>query len=236
MKRVLILIIAALFLLSGCVPASEEKPTEAPEASASPEPTEAPAPYKGGGSAYSFIWDNKRDSAWEEDIVYFADRYTDPYNGHPLLSDRVVTVRDFNDPVLRYSSEHSDVFYDASLKEAFIAKINALLLDVPQLTDYEIEMRLEETAALLHDGHSFSNIPDCDIFPMWLELVYSDGKMAAVVDYAPKENRDILGRRLTAINGKDVFEIAEMLRPFVSYEADTWFYSNVFSRRMILYS
>ena len=71
---------------------------------------------------------------------------------------------------------------------------------------------------------------------MWLEIVYSGEEMAVVVDYAPEENSDILGRRLTAINGTDVFDIAEMLRPYVSYETDNWFYSKVFSRRMILYS
>ncbi|MBO4562095.1 MAG: hypothetical protein J5772_00620 [Clostridia bacterium] len=235
MKRWLLILAALLMLLTACSQASVEEPEPTARYTDEPEPTSAQreAPYT-VGSAYSCIWERERDRKWEEDIAFFADEYLHPNLGHPLLSDRSTTVRIFNDPVLRYSTTSLKSFFDEAVRDEFVRLVNELIFDVPYIDDISISIRLAEIAALLEDGHSFVRVPVEEAFPLYIVPVAGADGPEWAVDFAPSKYRDILGWRLTAINGVPVLDIADLMRPFVSYEAEPWFLFVAMRYRMLL--
>ena len=89
MKRVLVCALAMLFALTACVQqepvaaATTSEPAAAATEEPTPEPTAEPAvevPYIDARKPYTYVWENERDRKWEEDIVYFAETFLDPYH------------------------------------------------------------------------------------------------------------------------------------------------------------
>ncbi len=237
MKRFIAIIFAVLLLLTGCIqqqspstPApvaqATEAPTEEPTPTPSPEPTQEPtptpipeAPYADARKPYSYIWENERDRKWEEDIVYLANTFLDPYNGHPLLSDRVCTVLSFEDLVVRYAKQSTENFYDAELKAHFIEKINELIVSIPDKTDDELSFGICEAVAMLHDLHSYIATTQAEeLLPLTVVPVETEDGTVYMIESGADLLGDIFGMQLVAINGVPLEEIAERMRPIMFYE------------------
>ena len=225
MKKLIVLMLAALLLVAGCTPQIATEPTQAP-ATEEPQLTEAPeftAHYTDARAKYAYIYENERDRKWEEDVVYFANQLLDPYNGHPMLSDRLTMTTTYNDLVARYSTTSSENYFDPALKEAFIAGINELIPDIPELSDAGIAFRLQKLIMPLNDVHTgcnFFSLP-IKLFPFdMLEPIKIDGAYEAVVFRATEDCRDILGLRLKAVNGVPLDEIVERLTAYVPGETE----------------
>ncbi len=237
--RKAIAILMIVLLLNGCIPDSAveteasapasvqtaEAPTEEPTPTPSPEPTQEPtptpipeAPYADARKPYSYIWENERDRKWEEDIVYLANTFLDPYNGHPLLSDRVCTVLSFEDLVVRYAKQSTENFYDAELKIRFIEKINELIVSIPDKTDIELSFAIQETVAMLHDTHSYVVWKTEELLPLTVAPVETEEGTIYVIESGADVLGNIFGMQLVAINDVPLEEIAERTRPLLFYE------------------
>ena len=251
MKRVLVCALAMLLALTACVQqepvaaATTSEPAAAATEEPTPEPTAEPAveaPYIDARKPYTYIWENERDRKWEEDIVFFADTYLDPYRGHPLLSDRITNVCLYTDPVMRYSSEGKSNFFDPELKERFIERINELILSIPEKTDFELAFGIYEAAAMMHDAHTrcFSSlIDDEDVLPLIAVPVETESGTCAVIEYAPESVKEILGTQLIAINEVPLSEVVERMRPLISseneYAVESEFYSDLNPSQILRY-
>ena len=235
MKKPLYFLIAVLLLFSACVPAADPAadPTADPAETASPDITADPAPFK-AGKKYVFTLTDERGRKWEEDVVAFASKCLQLAHGHPLLTDRITTVYTHNEPTLKFSNSASVNFCDAELREEFIGRINAIITSIPESTDDEIVFAMMEAAALLRDAHTFVSADVKEAFPLWVTTVYSDGRPECVVEYAPEKESGLLGSRLVAINGIPLSEITERMRPFIAYEAETWFIRRAYGFNMLM--
>ena len=171
---------------------------------------------------YEFLWLDNRDRGWERDIVYFAQSIL---RNHPLLNPQA------NHRLTRGNSSYRTLLnlalarneipitgtddYDIeALRVYFICRVNALILDIPERSDYEIKYGIAEISALLADLHTSVMIAPVDIFPFRFIALY-DGIYCIS---APIELEKILYRRLISINGIEVDEIIERFSRVVSHE------------------
>lgn len=232
MALALTLALAVVFMFAACTPTSPSNTPQSnisqnstPELTAEPSPTvtEVPTqPYKGDGSEYVYIMTDERDRRMEEDIVYFADTYIDPLHGHPLLSDRRTLKEIHNARAFSYSDTEFENFYDEALKTEFVRRINELILGIPTMSDAEIFIGLEETAAILHDVHSLISIPLYEVFHLAVEYFQTDNGNECYITFTEWETEELLLSRLDAINGIPVPEIIERMRGIISYESETF--------------
>ncbi len=235
MKRIVIFLLVLMLLPIGCVTpqpsveAATPAPTAVPQTPAStPEPTEQPEPqppYVDARKPYTYIMTDERDRKWEEDIVYFANMYLDPYNGHALISDRIQTTTVYDSTLLRIASSGSRKFFDPALKAQFIEKINEIILSIPERTDEEIVFGLWEAVALLPDMHAYVRQTDAariENLPFSVMPIQSEDGIACVIDACDEAYADaLLGKRLIAINGFTLPEIREKLKAIMHYETDS---------------
>lgn len=229
--RGIAILLVALMLLMGCQtppPQAAKAETPAPTAvPVTPAPTEAPGPqppYVDARMPYTYIMTDERDRKWEEDIVYFANTFLDPYHGHPLLSDRMTTTVVYNDPVVRYGTSGTRNFFDPALKAQFIDRVNGLILSIPELTDTEIRLKLIEAVAMLHDLHSgISGMPFNALLPISVLATASDEGTVYMIDRTFSPHTSLLGMQLLAIDDVPVEEILERLHPLLFYENEAAF-------------
>lgn len=241
MKRFLLFALALVMLASGCAPTNGDKTaqntteapqthenviagsTETPGPQATPEPSAEP-PYKDARQPYTSVMTSERDKKWEEDVVYFANTYLDPYHGHALVSDRLQTTTIYDSEIFRLYSSGSENFFDPELKARFIEKINGIILSIHESTDEQIVLGLWEAAALLPDLHAYVSLTDQAVNEALLFSVApieSEDGLGCVIDSCEEEYAEkLLGKRLVAINGFTLPEIKEKLRPLIHYEVE----------------
>ncbi len=118
---------------------------------------------------------------------------------------------------------HPDPFRnvpEAEVREA-AAQLQA---DIPGLTDLEVNLRLDQLAALLRDGHTWvigfdlsSQFP-VRIVPFAFAW-FSDGLF--VVETL-REHENLIGARLARVGSTDTEEVLERLATLISYENEHW--------------
>ena len=139
-KRMILALLLVLALLMGCQ-------APAPETTAPPEA----AGFTGDFAAYERRHTGRWESGWEEDILFFAEKYL---TEHSRVSDSNFFT-DFAPDL----SGTEEVIYDNSafrpeLRAAFIEAVDALLEDIPNLSDEAIVNELCRIVAMLGDIHS----------------------------------------------------------------------------------
>ncbi|MBU5483693.1 peptidase S41 [Clostridium sp. MSJ-11] len=108
---------------------------------------------------------------------------------------------------------HKNLFFKVK-KEDFYRDMNELKNKVNDYSDEEIKVQLSKIIASIGDGHTmvYPNIET--IYPLkfyWFkEGIY-------VVD-APEEYKNTLNLKLDKINGKNISEVLELLKPIISHE------------------
>ena len=149
---------AATISLSAC-----SLPKEAPLVSA--DPAEIKPVYDGELYQHEFIYENERDRGWEKDIVALADRYLQE---HPKISGRIFPICLPDESRPYRAADYSDwernianipLCFDEDLQREFISETDALIRDIPELTDLQVWYRAIKLAATLKDIHSYVEYP-----------------------------------------------------------------------------
>ena len=185
---------------------------------ASEETSVLEPPYKGDGSRYTYITTDERDREWEEDIVYLADTYLHYLNGHPKLIDRQCLVIRADSDTVGKASMTRESLYDPALRDEFIRHINALILRIHESSDSELLYGCSEAVALLGDAHSNVYLPQDEMFPLGLVLLYAEDVPEAYIFAAPQGDEDLLLCRLDAINGVSVSDIISRAAKVIPHE------------------
>jgi len=109
--------------------------------------------------------------------------------------------------------------YHTIKEEDFKKEILDLKNDVPKLKDYEIKCRLAQIVASVGDAHTslylFSNSAT---YPMKLSWFNEELRILA----ADKEHKDILGKKLVAVNDMPIKEIMKKVNSLISHENEQW--------------
>lgn len=209
MKRLFVCMIA-LMLLCGCTAQSAE--TEAPTTPPTSQPVETQAvwvPYDGNSKHYTYFHTDERDRAWEEDVIFFGDSYLKEY---PLLTPFPSRIE------YGIEVEYIEDFYDEAMRLTFLEQINALIQQIPQLSDTEILYELQRMVAQLQDAHTSLNIEWKQIYPIGFQEFWEDGEAVFYVTVVPEKYDYALMCILTGINGIPLEEVIQQLSPYVSAE------------------
>jgi hypothetical protein len=105
-------------------------------------------------------------------------------------------------------------------RDSFNGQLAAVKAAVPQLTDVDIVIRLQQAVASLGDAHTAidTNYASLTFFPLVVEP-FSDGFF--VTRTAP-EARNACGAKLIAVDGVAVEEILTRFATLISHENDPW--------------
>lgn len=166
-----------------------------------------------------------RDKDWEEDINYIVKILLKIGGGHPLLVDYPTYIQTERSYFTGDYTSKIGKFYDETLRERFMQKIDTLLFNIPQLEDYEIEYGLHEAIAILNDLHT-SIFLYSEIYPFFFTPFYEEG-IQFFVTRVTEGAEDLLYSRLEEINGVSVEEILEQFKKIVPYENEYNFTSSV---------
>ena len=171
--------------------------------------------FTGSLNEYSFFYTEIRDQAWEEDILFLADKYL---SDHPYLAETPVITEIYTGLDSDVCYEMSGALFDASLRSSFIDQINELIISVSSLEDIEIEYELQRIVASLGDAHSQLAIPMGSMIPVFFEPILGEDGYDFVVVRAPEEFESIIGSKLIAMNNMLIENIVEELSVYVSYD------------------
>lgn len=208
MKKWIIFFLLITMLLSACTPASTVPGTTA-AATESLVTEPAWAGYSGTSKGYTFLHSETRDYAWEEDILYFAGSYLDNYGALTHFPSRVEYVDDV---------EYEDYLYIPELRDAFIAEINALIPQIPDLTDTQILYELQRIVSLLRDGHANLIVEHEMYFPIFFEPFFEEDTWVYRVSFVPTKYDHAIMARLVGVNGIPLDEVIERMAAYLSYE------------------
>lgn len=212
-KRNLIALILALLLLCGCqrapVPTETTVPTQPPRAG-----------FTGDVESYEFVYTDERDRAWEEDILFFAEKYLAEHS-------RVSEANFFTEYAFDLSGEGEVVLdnsaFDAQLREEFIASIDALLASIPEQSDTAIVNELRRIVVLLNDIHSGvypSEEEFGDILPVCYEPFYHENGVDFRVSIITGTKKELMSAKLISYNDIPVDELVEQLSAYIPHESD----------------
>ncbi|MBV7272060.1 hypothetical protein I6U48_03900 [Clostridium sp. PL3] len=114
---------------------------------------------------------------------------------------------------------HKNLYHDLK-KEDFDKEITNLKNDIPNLKPYEIKVRLAEIIALVKDAHTSLSIESDDenIYPIGLSWF---GMELRVVS-ADRQYKDIIGAKLTKINGINADELMGKINRVIPHENGQW--------------
>ena len=91
--------------------------------------------------------------------------------------------------------------------------------------DMDFKVCLAKHAASLGDGHT--SVPFWMTFNKVFPVRFALNDNSAIVDVSPEDNREILGKEVTRINGKSIKCILQIARPLVSADNDAHFENTV---------
>lgn len=180
-------------------------------------------PYKGDGTTYVSVMTKERDRLWEEDIVWLADEFLDPLYGHPYITDRNTKITSYPASTGYYPVNHVENLFDPELREQFISRVNALIVQIPELDDEEILFELNSIVALLDDIHSGIATPWEMIFPNWYKVIFDgEGGYRCYITATASDTEDALLCEVLAVNGVSLPELVEKARPCIPHETEEY--------------
>lgn len=113
---------------------------------------------------------------------------------------------------------HGEPFFSCP-QATFERDIAALGKAIPQKSDTQLRAGLVRLAALLGDGHTFVTGTDKDFPQLPVSLwQFPDGWYFTAAPLAS----GLAGKRLIGMNGKPLKEVEQRLRPYISWETDSW--------------
>ena len=244
MKKMLAVLLA-VFLLAGCAGPAEE--TTHPTETTVPEttlPETEPSTQKSEPSLfadYEYRHTDERDRNWEEDIVYLTKTLLgeNVTKGHPYLQDKdftIYTLRGMDQVV------SSGNFYDATLRDEFIAAMDQLIDAIPDLTDTQIVFEMQANLAMLKDLHTsvYQSLEyqGSLIIPVFYEVLWNENGPELYVTQLPEKYEECLLGRLLSVNGVDISTILKDIGAYTPAEneyAAVWAAASWFSTSLISY-
>ena len=118
---------------------------------------------------------------------------------------------------------HPNPFHDVS-RDTFLSALSALKSRVPTLSDFEILLGMQQTVALIREGHTraYTTSSGEPYFPIRVERL-SDGWF---VTRTTDASRDACGARVVAIDGMSIDDVIDRFATTVSRENDQWLLAN----------
>lgn len=117
---------------------------------------------------------------------------------------------------------HKNLFFRLSAAE-FNRQLNDLKAKVPEYTDEEIEIALSIIIASVGDTHTGASIGSEFMYP--LELYWFDEGI--YITGAARGYEELLDAKILSLNGKEIEEVANTLRPLLAGANDSWFKTQV---------
>jgi hypothetical protein len=185
-----------------------------------------------------------RNRLWMQDIMHFSSAFLggghQPFIGSSShLPTLMITLdclyNDFvdyaNSQIFEDPPHHTFIgpvsLIDSSIRDSFREKMNTLMSNIPYLTDFEIEMALWRSIAITSDSHLNIIGPSrlTQRLPFATSLLFDNLYSEDSYPYpwphitgVSHISRDFLNTRLVAINGVDIDEIFNRLRPIFPHE------------------
>lgn len=211
MKK-LMLFLMCILLLTGCGTA------QLPASEPATEPTIQP-PQVIDYFDYEYLHENPRDLAWEEDIVFFAKTMlgTDTVDGQPYLTTNTVEIMS-SDVGTSEASEYRSL-YNEYMHQEFLESVSALIGQIPNLTDMQIQYELRRIVCALEDCHSQMLVQREASFPLAVELLECDGELGLYAVRLPVSFGHLIYAKLIAINDIPIEEVFQKMAPYLNGES-----------------
>lgn len=169
--------------------------------------------YSGTMEGYEYCNTEQRDRAWEEDVLSLAENFL---RYHPQLVN-AETKMIVSETYIEWQN-----LFEEWLHSAFLAEINQLIPDIPELTDTQILFRLQKIVASLGDSHSRIALSTEPFFPVSFMPIHTDEGVELYAVVLPAEYEDFLYAKLISVNGVPVEEILNRMKPYISHENQYW--------------
>ena len=193
------------------------------------------ANFEGNISDYEFLFEAGRDREWEEDVIYLASNFL---YSHPLFIDEPIAILTFDtlieSIVRRHQMTELYLLYNSQLRTEFLYGINELIIRIPELEDHEIIMNLSRIIAKLYDDHSWISMPSSKQLPFAFALHYDEQFSEAPYGVPWPHIRavcsgfsSLINTRILSINGVEIDEIFERLRPLIPHSTEAGFRSGL---------
>ena len=122
--------------------------------------------------------------------------------------------------------KHKNLFFYKS-KEEFNNEINELIKNIPSYTDEEVKGKLVKIITSINDSHTSVGLDNLKFFPLKF-FEFEDG--IYLID-GEENYKDYWGQKLIAINGYEIEEVKEMIKPYISKDNSAIF-KNQFSNSL----
>ena len=178
--------------------------------------------YVGTMDGYTYCYTEGRDLQWEEDILYLAESFL---ADHPYLSNKDFMIHTASELFGTMEYEYTNVLYNDSLRSEFLSNINALIPQIPKLTDAQILYELKRIVASVGDIHTNLTAVSAEdmVFPLAFEHITDESGVSLYAVRVPEAYESIYLGKLTAINDVSIEEILEKLSAFTPAENDHYF-------------
>lgn len=178
--------------------------------------------YTGTAEGYVYCSTENRDLQWEEDILFLANSFL---SDHPYLADKNTMIYTADELFGAMEVDYSNALYNEILRNEFVGQVNALIPQVPELTDAQILYELKRIVASVGDILSnFTAVTAEDmVFPLVFDHFTEESGVSIYAVRVPEGCENIYQGKLTAINGVSVEEILAKLSAFTPAENEYYF-------------
>ena len=181
------------------------------------------------------IDEDDRTQLWEDDIAFFARtiRFRFPLfrtQSSPADTPESVLSWSYGDTFTAFPTSPSMYMFNAKLLQEFDEMIYDLTSRIPYLTDFEIVMGLSRALTITGDCHSSVFFPRSYGIPLTLTQHFDEQHSETSYPFSwPHITGAYIGidsvvnTRLVAINGIDISEIFNRMRPLFPHENEVGF-------------
>lgn len=205
-KRNGLILLLVLVLLCGCrtarVPGTTAQPRQA---------------FTGDFDSYAPVYTQEREREWEEDILFFAEKYL---TGHAYLSEANFYIQYQPDLSGELEYDYGNSAFDPQKRQDFIASVDALLAGLPERSDGQILCELMRMVAALGDVHSDVFWNSEKLLPLFYEPFYHENGVDYRVSAVDSRKEELLMARLVSYNGIPVDEVVERVSAYLPHESD----------------
>jgi hypothetical protein len=145
--------------------------------------------------ALAFAQDTARDDRWRSDIDALAAHIT-AVHPNPYTRTADATFRD---------------------------EVRQLRDRIPSISDAQVVVGISRILALLNDGHSSINLTQPGSGIRRYPVVFRWCSDGLFVTSAPEIKARLIGSRVLAMNGRAIDAVYEAIRPWISYDTESWF-------------
>ena len=205
LKLRIVFVVGVSILFAGCTDSYTERDETYQVIEEESQTVEEPEQEEEFQIAEEIEEEEERHRWWRYDIVQFRDH---TLALHPKFADE----------------DLMDLSHNVELRSTFEESVDALLAAVPELTDFEIEVGLQTTVALLQDNHFFfgEDIGTESFFMFLLEerypLIFGWFADGWYLYQSHEDASDALNHRLIAINDTPLEDVFEAFTTFWSLE------------------